>query len=589
MILGELNRYYQSMAESGKVPLFGFSQEKISYALILSPDGMLVDVQNIQDTSGKKVHPKVMEVPQPPKRASNISPCFLWDKSSYVLGVSEKGEVRTAQEHAAFKAMHLAILAGVDEPALLALRKFLENWVPENFCSPLFSDEMRDANFVFRLDGEHIYIHQNSVARMLRAKLLADAQVQEGVCLVTGETMPLARLHPSIKGVNGAQSAGASIVSFNLESFRSYGKEQGDNAPISEAVAFSYTTILNYLLRRDEHNRQRIQIGDTTVVFWARAARASACAQAESIFADLLNPPSDDVQETAKLRTVLDAISAGTALKELGLDLDDDTELFVLGLAPNSSRLSIRFWLYGSLELFARRIAEHFKDLEISPLPWRTPPAIWRLLHATVPVRDGKTRSEDIAPQLAGDIARAVLGGGRYPRSLLANLIMRMRSDGDVSGIRIALCKAILVRDKRLGVHGINEEISVSLDLENCNPGYRLGRLFAVLEDAQRHAVGTHVNATIRDRFFGAASATPATIFPVLVRSSQNHLSKLRKEKPGLAVVLEREIGEIIGGLGSDFPRSLRLEDQGRFAIGYYQQTNSRFNRNVETEKGIEK
>lgn len=588
MILGELYRYYQRMAEKNLVPLFGFSEEKISYVLVLSADGVLVDVQNIQDTSGKKARPRAMVVPQPPKRASNISPCFLWDKSSYVLGVTAKGSSRTAQEHDAFKAMHAEILASTDDPALQALAKFLSSWSPELFCAPLFSEDMLDANFVFRMDGEQRYLHETSAAQHLRAKVLADAQATNGMCLVTGDVMPLARLHPAIRGVNGAQSSGASIVSFNLDAFTSYGKVQGDNAPISEVAAFAYTTMLNHLLRRDEHNRQRLQIGDSTVVFWAKASTISACEQAEALFADLLNPPSDDAQETDKLRTVLEAISAGTALCDLGLHLEADTQLFVLGLSPNASRLSIRFWLSGSLESFARRIAEHYGDLEIQPVPWRTAPAIWRLLHATVPVRGGKTKAEDIAPQLAGDMARAVLSGSRYPRSLLANIIMRMRTDGDVSGTRIALCKAVLVRDKRLGVYGVNEEISVSLDMENCNPGYRLGRLFAVLEDAQRNAIGAQVKATIRDRYYGAASATPATIFPLLVRSAQNHLSKLRKEKPGLAVKLEREIGEIVAGLGSNFPRSLRLEDQGRFAIGYYQQAQAKFNRNLETEKGNE-
>ncbi|MBJ7312345.1 type I-C CRISPR-associated protein Cas8c/Csd1 [Rugamonas sp. CCM 8940] len=588
MILSALNQYYQRLAARDKVPVFGFSKEKISYALILGRDGALVDVQDIQDTSDKKPRPRLMTVPQPAKRASNIAPCFLWDKTGYVLGVSEKNGPRTALEHAAFKTLHQQYLADSDDPALQALAQFLQHWTPEQFCPPLFNDEMRDANIVFRLDGEQQYVHQSPAAQLLRAKVLAGAQAATGLCLVTGETLPVARLHPAIRGVNGAQSSGASIVSFNLEAFASYGKQQGDNAPVSEAAAFAYSTVLNHLLRRDEHNRQRLQIGDASVVFWAQADSADACDKAQMLFSELLNPPSDDAQEAAKLKTVLEAVGAGRPLRELDLDLDDNTELFVLGLAPNASRLSIRFWQSGSLEFFARRIAEHFQDLDIVPQPWKTAPAIWRLLLATVPSRDNKSKADDIAPQLAGDMMRAVLTGSRYPRSLLANIIMRMRTDGDISGVRIALCKAVLVRDRRLGVHGINEEIAVSLDLENRNPGYRLGRLFAVLEDAQRNAIGAQVNATIRDRYYGAASAAPATIFPMLVRNAQNHLSKLRKEKPGLAVVLEREIGDIIDGIGSQFPRSLRLEDQGRFAIGYYQQAHSRFNRKTDSDKGTE-
>ncbi|MBJ7313815.1 type I-C CRISPR-associated protein Cas8c/Csd1 [Rugamonas sp. CCM 8940] len=274
-------------------------------------------------------------------------------------------------------------------------------------------------DIVFRLDGEQQYVHQLPAAQVLRAKVLAGAQAATGLCLVTGETLPVARLHPAIRSVNGAQNSGASIVSFNQEAFASYGKQQGDNAPVSEAAAFGYSMVLNHLLRRDEHNRQRLQIGDASVVLWAQANSMDACDKAQSLLFNMLSPPSDDAREAAKLRTVLEAISAGKPLRELDLDLDDNTELFVLGLAPNASRLSIRFWQSGSLEFFARHIAEHFQDLDIVPQPWKTAPAIWRLLHATVPSHDNKSKADDIAPQLAGDMMRAVLTGSRYPRSLL--------------------------------------------------------------------------------------------------------------------------------------------------------------------------
>jgi CRISPR-associated protein Csd1 len=227
--------------------------------------------------------------------------------------------------------------------------------------------------------------------------------------------------------------------------------------------------------------------------------------------------------------------------------------------------------------MFARRLAEHYQDLRLEPIPWKTDPAVWRLVYATAPSRDGKAKADDIPPQLAGEIARAILAGRRYPRSLLTNIVMRLRADGDISGLRVALCKAVLARDFRLGVKGIDEEIPMSLNRESISPGYRLGRLFAELENIQRAALGGSVNATIRDRFFGAASATPASVFPVLLRNTQHHLSRLRKDKPGLAHTLEKEVGDIVDGLDTQFPRSLRLEDQGRFAIGYYHQSKARF------------
>lgn len=600
MILAALNDYYLRLAERGAVPVFGFSQEKISYALVLSAEGGLVDVQDVRDHSGKKPLPKSLTVPQPPKRASNISPCFLWDKTSYVLGASAKASPRTAQEHQAFRALHQQCLADESEPALKALSTFLENWSPEQFQAPLFNDDMLDANVVFRLDGKQKYLHELPAAQRLRARLLAGAETDSGICLVTGEYLPLARLHASIKGVNDAQPAGASIASFNDDAYLSYrgsaakARAKQNNtaasAPVSEAAAFAYTTVLNHLLRRGEHNRQRLQIGDATVVFWALAEQPEQAQQAESLFAALLDPPKDDNQEADRLRAVLDAVSKGRPLQGLDPGLNPDTQMFVLGLAPNASRLSVRFWHTGSLELFAGRLGQHYRDLLIEPTPWKSEPAVWRLLYTLA----AQGKAENIPPQLAGDMTRAILTGGRYPRSLLANLVMRIRAESvgrdakeqrekdRVFGLRAALIKALLCRDVRLGVKGINEEVPVSLDTASVHPGYRLGRLFAVLEGVQRSAMGGQVNATIRDRYYGAASATPASVFPVLLRNTQHHLSRLRKDKPGLAVNLEKEIGEIVDGLDSRFPKSLRIEDQGRFAIGYYHQSQARFSRSGE-------
>ncbi len=595
MILAALNEYYQRLIEDKQVPPFGYSEEKISYALILSRDGHLIDVRDIRDTSGKNPSARRLLVPQPPKRASNIAPCLFWDKTSYVLGVTaksdEKAKKRTPREHQAFKDLHRQLLASDTDIGIQALLEFLDKWSPENFHEPLFRAEMLDSNMVFRLDGEKQYLHQRSAARETRARMLAGTKSNEGTCLITGKRLPLARLHPAIKGVNGAQSSGASIVSFNLDAFTSYGKQQGDNAPIAEEVAFAYTTVLNHLLRRDEHNRQRLQIGDATVVFWALARDSESAEQAEDLFATLADPPTD-AQESARVRSVLEGIARGRPLHELRPELDEDTRFFVLGLSPNASRLSIRFWQAGSLEFFARRMAEHYIDLLLEPVPWRTPPAIWRLLYTTA----AQGKAENIPPLLAGEMTRAILTGSRYPRSLLANVIMRMRADGDISGLRVALCKSVLTRDRRMGVKGIEEEVPVSLDKESIDPGYRLGRLFAVLENVQRAALGRQINATIRDRYYGAASATPASVFPVLLRNTQHHLSRLRKDKPGLAHTLEREIGEIVDGLESHFPRNLKMLDQGRFAIGYYHQSQSRFARhvaesageNAETQEGAE-
>lgn len=582
MILQALARYYQRLIErraEGIAP-HGYSPEKISYAILLSPEGEVVQVQDIRDTSGKKPLPRMMNVPQPEKRTVGIKANFLWDKTSYVLGASQTSK-RADKEHEAFRLLHEEALAGTDDPGLHAFLAFLRMWTPDQFGPPHFSPEMLDANVVFRLDGEQCYLHERPAARLIRANLLGgdgdddQAGAASATCLVSGRLQPIARLHPAIKGVNGAQSSGASIVSFNLDAFASYGKSQGDNAPVSEQGAFAYTTVLNYLLRRSDHNRQRLQVGDTTVVFWAEATSAEETEAAELTLADLLDPPPDDRSEAQRVRTIVSGIAAGRPLAEIDPGLDPATRMYVLGLAPNASRLSIRFWQVDTLEVLTRRIVQHREDLHLEPLPWQTAPSVWRLALATAPSRDGRAKSEDIPPQLAGELMRAILTGHRYPGSLLANLVMRMRTDGDISGVRVALCKAVLARSLR--IQQSKEEIPVSLDTQSIQPGYLLGRLFAVLEYVQRCALGGQVNATIRDRYYGAASATPASIFPVLLRNTQNHMGKLRKERPGQAVLLEKEIREIVAGLPEQFPRSLRIEEQGRFAIGYYHQSQTHF------------
>lgn len=580
MILQALAAYYDRLLERGADGLAppGYSPVGISYEIVLNTNGQVVAVNDIRDTFGKKAQPRTLIVPQPPKRSVNIAPCFLWDKTSYLLGASSTSK-RSEQEHAKFTAVHLKQLADTEDAGLSALKAFLQNWSPAQFAAAGFTGDMLDTNMVFRLDGEQRRLHERPAARAAWQQLANPVvAVAARPCLVSGEDKPPALLHPAIKGVRGAQSSGASIVSFNLDSFKSYGKEQGANAPVSQEAAFAYTTALNYLLRAGAHNRQRLQIGDTTVVFWAEADDAGQAEEAELTFGELLNGVAeDDANATQKIRTVLENVAKGRPLRDVDPKLEDGTRMYVLGLAPNASRLSIRFWEVGTLGTFAKRMAQHEQDFHIEPLPWKTAPSAWRVVLATVPNRAGAMpKMDDAAANLAGEFLRAVLTGRPYPRSLLAATLMRMRSDHTISGLRAAICKAILNREHRLGLHQGKEKPPVSLNKASKNPGYLLGRLFAVLESIQYAALGK-VNATITDRYYGAASATPASIFPMLLRNAKNHLSKVRKENGGRAYNLEKDLAEIIDGLPEFFPRSLPMESQGQFAIGYYHQSQERF------------
>jgi len=586
MILTSLAQYYQRLSDApdvitglARVPSYGFSDEKISYVLVLSREGQLLDVQNHMDTSGKKPQPKLVSVPRPEKRTVNVKSNFLWDKTAYVLGIEGNKYKTTAQQNPwivaqknfdAFKLLHLTALADVDDTGLQALKIFLQNWQPEQFDQSPCSPEMIDANLVFKLDGETQFLHQRTAAKNLWAKMVApDDDVVTACCLVTGEQAALARLHPSIKGVYGGQSSGGSIVSFNADAYTSYGKSQGENAPVSEMAAFAYTTALNYLLRRE--NNQCISIGDTSTVFWAVAGNGQTAQQAESLFAFMLNMPTDDGEQTAQIKPILDKIAKGRPLNEFAPNLDPETRFFVLGLAPNAARLSIRYWLDTTFGQLANNISEHFQDLSLNPLPWREPPSVWRLLIQTAV----QGKSENIPPQLAGELMRAIITGQSYPHMLLAQLIQRIRSDGDINGIRVAMIKAIIQRDFRKGL--IHEEVPMSLNLSSIHTAYRLGRLFAVIERIQEAALGRDLNSTVTDKYYGTASTVPFSVFPRLLSGSQNHLTKLRKDKPGYAVNLKKDLAEIIAGIENSFPRHLSVEEQGRFAIGYYHQKQSYF------------
>ena len=579
-ILQSLDGYYERMAARGEAERPGFSREKISFAVVLSGDGTPLDVLDIRAPSGKKLQPVLREVPAAVKRASNILANRFWDKTAYVLGRTAGPDHRTSREHAAFKALHRDLLAGATDEGLVALLRFLGQWQPSAFDAAPFRSEMLDANIVFRLDGEPGFVHEREAARTLLAAADTTSRAEGEICLVTGTRGAVQRLHPSIKGVQGAQSSGAALVSFNLDAFTSLGKEQGANAPTSETAAFQYGAALNRMLDRSSRNRLSRPIGDATVAFWADTSATvseEAAVAAEALFFEIVDPQptDDDAQETAKLSDALAKVAAGRP-QEARPALRPGTRFHVLGLSPNAARLSVRYWLDDTFEAFAQRLLDHQRDLCLDPPPkgWgRKTPSVNRLLAKTTALQE---KFDNIPPLLAGEVMRAVLGGTRYPRTWLGAALIRLRAGDDPStGWHAAAIRAVLERDRRRSPDAERtQEIPVSLAKDFDDPAYQLGRLFAALETAQRLALG-RVNATIRDRYFGAASATPAIVFPLLLRGVQNHIGKLRKDhKDGW---IEREIGEIVDRLPAALPRSLKLEAQGRFAIGFYHQRQAQF------------
>ena len=600
MILQSLDRYYYRLLseEDGsgkpKVPCYGYSDEYISCILVLNASGQIIDyIPHL--TSDKNPQPKRMFVPQSFKRTSGLRPFFLWDKTDYVLGIDKDRKIKD-KNFKIFRDSHLSLLKNEKNIGLQALCKFLQNWQPKDFSSlPFDITELLGGNVVFKLDGQKGMLHEQSDMQTLWDNCLkeryadewfgfqSDASVKPtkitkknkykdsvkeyGICLVSGEEHPIARTHLlPIKGVQGGQSSGCSIVSFNNNAFTSFNKEQGANSPISEYSSFNYTTTLNYLLRRE--NNHSFTIGDASTVFWAEAPDDSSAEAEEAFFFDMMTVT--DGEENQKVFDILQQIAKGRPLKEIVPNLHADTRFYILGLAPNASRISIRFWLNTTFGQLAQNLSDHWQDLAIDPCPWQTPPSIWRLLIQTAPL--GKT--ENISPVLAGEMTRAVINGTLYPMSLLSQLLARIRSDGDANGLRIAMIKAILARKFRKGL--IKEGVPMSLDKESTNRAYLLGRMFAVLERIQYQALGD-INASIADRYYGSASAVPFSVFPHLLVGARHHLSRLRKDKPGLAVNLDKDLGEIIAALPEHYPRHFSIDEQGRFSIGYYQQKQSYF------------
>jgi len=629
VIVQSLVQYYDILAadDTVKISKLGYSPAKVSFALVISKTGELTNIIDLR-TDGKKKVPKVIDVPYQKSRTVAVSPYFLCDKAPYIFGIEnieangkkklgaediinvleETGTERTVVSKRSLESfnqcrkLHHSLLDSVTDSAVQQFLKFIDDWKPElSLQHPKFAefkdDILAGGLLVFECQGS--FLHNNASVRATWEHYNASVtseETQEMQCLVSGKTERISRLHKWIKGVKGTQAQGAPLISFNNDCFCSYGKDQSYNSPVSELAMFKYTTVLNHLLEWESKNR--IQIGDTTIVFWADTNK-KICENLAHFFIAPIEEQEDEDNVTERptrqqdrgtrqlVSDILQKIKTGRYLEEKDLGVDPDkTNFFILGLSPNKGRLAVRFWHQDSFGNFITRVAHHHLDMEIErdnhgpqyiSMKW--------LLKMTAPE---KSDDKAISPLLGGLLMSSILDNTPYPVPMYNAILNRAKVERSIIYARAGFIKACLIRLAR--TRGKHEEdmITVSLNEDNQNVPYRLGRLFAVLEKTQSDT-NRDMKSTINSKYFSSASTTPAVVFPVLLKLAQHHIAK-----SDWGFKSNQSIEEILMGV-EKFPASLTLEEQGMFMLGYYHQKRANFKKkessaektNSEKESGL--
>lgn len=575
MILQSLMQYYESLAEKGKVPRMGWCYAKVSCAIDLNEDGQVKAIipLKVPEMFGKKEVwvPKQMNVPQMVVRSSGISANFLCDNSKYMLGIDSKGTSHRIKEcFMAARDKHCSILQDSEGRMAKAIIRYFETWNPDNAdVNPVIKahwEELTDGgNLIFCLESEYAQ-EDEEIKKIWHIYQENNSGLVDGICLVTGEKSEISRIHRGIKGVPGAQSSGAALVSFNAPAFESYGKEQSYNAPVGKYAEFAYTTALNYLLSEKKYT---FQLGDSMVVYWAESAQT----QYQDMLKNFFNSSIDNQKELEKI--------FGNLKNGLAVDIDDvkidlNQRFYILCLAPNAARLSIRFFYENSFGNILKNLSDHYERMAIVKPEWEKEYlSIQEMLMET---GNNKLKDKKLVSNMASLVLRDILMDDRYPTGLYTEVLARIRAEqGGITYGRAAIVKAYLIKNYNMK----EGEKYMGLN-ENCNEqAYVLGRLFAVLELIQKDA-NPGINSTIKDRYFNSACATPASVFPILIKLKNSHLKKIERGSTGLKIQYEKTITELMGKLNMaetqiGFPRRLSLEEQGKFMLGYYHQVQKRY------------
>ena len=590
MILQALVEYYEALERKEKITSPGWCRARVAYGLDISEQGELMGVIPLkkEQQKGKKTVwvPQDLTVPQMVSRCSGVSANFLCDHSGYMLGIDNKGKPERSRECFEYaKKKHKDILGNISSPAARAVCRFFDCWAPDRaaenpYLVPELEEIISGSNLVFMIDGE--YVHEDpDIMQCWEEYSHQSGTGPEGVCLVTGRREEIARIHGTIKGVRGAQPCGAALVSFNEPAFESYGKEQSFNAPVGTYAAYAYTTALNYLLSDRSHGTT---IGDTAVVYWSEEGDE----RYQNIFACVSEPTMENQEIVDGVFKNL-AEGKAVAVQDVKDSLDMEKRFYILGLAPNAARLAVRFFYQDSFGNILKHIKEHYDRMEIvRPVADAVEYlGIWRMLQETV---NKKSRDKKPVPSMSGAVYRSIISGSRYPASLYQAVLGRIRAeqdDGDSRIYKITRGRAAIIKAYLLKNGNIREEITMALNEDSNNTAYILGREFAVLEAIQEDA-NPGINATIKDKYFNSACATPAAIFPILFKLKNSHIKKMNngaKEKKYEKMLCDLQGRLTVAeGQRAACPRRLTLEEQGMFILGYYHQTQKRYEKKIKEE-----
>mgnify|MGYP005765598725 FL=1 len=576
MILQALVNHYENLEEQGKVDQEGWCKAKVSYAVNLSRDGEISGILSlkIEEERGKKKVwvPRQIKVPEMVTRSSGVSANFLCDNSKYILGIDADGtNQRVLDCFEAAKEKHLSLLRETEGEMAEAVRNFFETWDPEKAaeCAEIKErwEELTDGgNLIFCMGINYAQDDPFIQEAWENVRNKSSEDGQTGICLVTGKAAEISRIHKTIKGVPGAQSSGAALVSFNAPAFESYGKEQSYNAPVGKYAEFAYTTALNYLLNQREYT---FQLGDSMIVFWAESAEK----EYQAAFFGAADPKPDNQEE---IKGIFDNLKKGMPVSIGNFTLNPDQRFYILSLAPNAARLSVRFFYQDSFGNILKNLSAHYERMSIVKPSWESREylGVRDMLSETV---NQNSKDKSPVPNMAAFVLQAILSGARYPESLYTDVLIRIRVEqGTITWGRAGIIKAYLIRNGNWK----EGENYMGLNEESRETAYVLGRLFSVLESIQMEA-NPGIKATIRDRYFNSACATPASIFPVLIKLKNSHMKKLERDKSSAKIYYEKLLTELMGKL-DEYPKRLSLEEQGKFILGYYHQVQKKYEKKEE-------